>query len=116
MRERLHKIQRRPSLESTNTSPDKKVLCAKKFLFLLLQVLTFTPDSSLSPPHQDDSEDESSFMTHTQVDEDANGHHWDGDHGDDDADDDFVDDDVAVDDEQLDDPYEICSLVRLTDC
>ena len=33
-----------------------------------LQVLTFTPDSSLSPPHQEDSEDESSFMTHTQVD------------------------------------------------
>ena len=45
-------------------------------------------------------------MTHTQVDDDANGHH-----GDDDADDDFVDDDVAVDDEQLDDPYEICSLI-----
>ena len=32
-----------------------------------LKVLTFTPDSSLSPPHQEDSEDESSFMTHTQV-------------------------------------------------
>jgi len=30
------------------------------------EVLTFTPDSSLSPPHQEDSEDESSFMTHTQ--------------------------------------------------
>ena len=34
-----------------------------------LKVLTFTPDSSLSPPHQEDSEDESSFMTHTQVDD-----------------------------------------------
>ena len=33
------------------------------------KVLTFTPDSSLSPPHQEDSEDESSFMTHTQVDD-----------------------------------------------
>ena len=39
----------------------KPIICS-------LQVLTFTPDSSLSPPHQDDSEDESSFMTHTQVD------------------------------------------------
>ena len=34
-----------------------------------MKVLTFTPDSSLSPPHQEDSEDESSFMTHTQVDD-----------------------------------------------
>ena len=111
MRERFHKIQRRPSLESTNTSPDKKGLCAKKFLFLLLQVLTFTPDSSLSPPHQEDSEDESSFMTHTQVDDDANGHHWDGDHGDDDANDDYEGGGDALDDEQLDDPNEICSLI-----
>ena len=39
-----------------------------KYIICSLQVLTFTPDSSLSPPHQDDSEDESSFMTHTQVD------------------------------------------------
>ena len=41
------------------------------------KVLTFTPDSSLSPPHQDDSEDESSFMTHTQVD----CHRWNDDEG-----------------------------------
>ena len=39
-----------------------------KLIIWSLEVLTFTPDSSLSPPHQDDSEDESSFMTHTQVD------------------------------------------------
>ena len=74
-------------------------------------MLTFTPDSSLSPPHQEDSEDESSFMTHTQVDGDA-----DDNHGDDDADDDYGDGGDALDDEQLDDPYEICSLIRLTDC
>ena len=46
-------------------------------------MLTFTPDSSLSPPHQDDSEDESSFMTHTQVglqhDGDLDLQHGDGD-------------------------------------
>ena len=49
-------------------------------------------------------------MTHTQVDDDANGHHWDGDHGDDDAND-YGDGGDALDDEQLDDPYEICSLI-----
>ena len=78
-------------------------------------MLTFTPDSSLSPPHQEDSEDESSFMTHTQVDDDANGHHWDGDHGDDDANDDYEGGGDALDDEQLDDPYEIWSPIWLTD-
>ena len=32
------------------------------------QVLAFSPESSMSPPRQEDSEDdESSFMTHTQV-------------------------------------------------
>ena len=34
----------------------------------VLQALAFTPDSSLSPPRQDDSEDDGTgFMTHTQV-------------------------------------------------
>ena len=55
-------------------------------------------------------------MTHTQVDDDANGHHWDGDHGDDNANDDYEGGGDALDDEQLDDPYEICSLISLTDC
>ena len=44
-------------------------------------------------------------MTHTQVDDDANGHHWDGDH------DDYGDGGDALDDEQLDGPFEICSLI-----
>ena len=50
-------------------------------------------------------------MTHTQVDDDANGHHWDGDHGDDDANDDYEGGGDALDDEQLDAPNEICSLI-----